>query len=562
MRIKTIQILFAISFIFLAACLYYLQIIKGPGYKDLSYRNSIRLLNVDAPRGVIYGRRHEAIAKNELSFGVFVVPQEVEDIDREIVKLAKILEVKESLLKRNYKRNYRAPFASCELLLNVTKQKAILVKELNLDMPGIIVRELPLRTYPFNKSLAHVVGYLGEIDKRELELLKSYGYSARDLIGKDGIEKWADTYLRGKDGGMQIQVDNRGRQVEVLNSKKHRRGRDVYLTIDAKFQNFLWKMMRGNSGCAIFMDPRNGEILGMVSSPSYDPNGSLARVMREKGAPLFNRAILGRYPPGSLFKIVVAFAGLETGVVAPETTFLCDGGLNLGTDRYNCWKRDGHGYVDVDLAIIESCNVYFYNLGLLLKAENITKYAKDFGFGRRTGIELVSEDQGFVPTRSWKRMDKGESWYAGDTANFSIGQGYLLTTPLQVARMISSIANGGYLIEPHIIKKVGDVDILGHKKTALKIKEENLELISKAMKGVVNETDGTGIRAWSEYVSISGKTGTSQAGGDLRSHAWFAGFAPSENPEIAFVVFLEHGGSGGDMPALITKKSMGYWFRN
>jgi len=543
----------------LGGFLYYLQVVRYPLYKDLSYRNSIRLLNIPAPRGVIYDRRNKPIAENGLSFGVFIVPQEVEDFDDELRKLSEALELSEDILRRNYKRNYYAPFAPCELIRDVPKRKAILIEELKVDTPGVLVKEIPLRLYPYKEAFAHVMGYMGEIDRPELELLKSYGYNVRDLIGKDGIERVADNSLRGRNGGMQIQVDNRGHQVKVLNFKKPTKGRDITLTLDAGLQDFIWNMMKKRKGSAIFMDPYSGEILSMVSSPSYDPNESVANLLNAEDSPLLNRAIMGQYPPGSLFKIIVTLAGLESGKINSGTSFTCRGTLDIGMGVFGCWNRDGHGDMALKDAIIESCNIYFYNVGMLLGVDRIHEYARHFGFGRKTGIELFGEEEGFLPSRMWKRMHEKEAWYAGDTANLSIGQGYLLVTPLQIVRMLACVANGGELIQPYVLKKIGDAGITTHKRRKLRFKEENIGLVKKGLEGVVENKDGTGFRAWSSAVSISGKTGSSQAGEGLKTHAWFAGFAPSENPEISFVIFLEHGGSGGDFPALIAKKAVEYW---
>ncbi|MFC1621007.1 penicillin-binding protein 2 [Candidatus Omnitrophota bacterium] len=555
MRIRALNFLFAILFILLAAYLYYLQVIKGPLYRDLSYKNSIRLLNIAAPRGIIYDRNDNAIVDNTLAFGVFIVPQEANDVDTEIAKLSGLLNIPESLLKRNYKRNYRAPFAPCELLKSVSKREAILIEESKLDMPGVLVGEFPSRRYIYKEAFAHVVGYMGEINKSELELLRSYGYNAKDLIGKDGIEKVIDGHLRGRDGGMQVQVDNRGRQVKILNFRRPRKGNDISLAMDAKLQNFLWKAMKGKKGAAVFMDVSSGEILAMVSVPSYDPGGSILSALNDSDAPLLNRAIMGQYPPGSIFKIVVALTGLESEKITSETGFLCQGRLKVGAGGFHCWNRDGHGLMRLKDAIAQSCNIYFYNAGLSLGAEKILEYARSFGLGKKTHVELLGEMSGFLPSRAWKKAERRENWYAGDTANLSIGQGYVLATPLQIVRMVAAVANGGYLVEPHILKREP-------KKIKLKLQEKNLQLIRSAMSNVVNGEHGTGFRAWSSTVSIAGKTGTSQSGGGLRTHAWFAGFAPYENPMISFVVFLEHGGSGGEVAALIARKAAEYWYKN
>jgi penicillin-binding protein 2 len=444
----------------------------------------------------------------------------------------------------------------------VSRTQAILIEESKLDMPGVMVKEIVVRNYPYKEALSHVIGYLGEIGTLELEFLKGYGYAAKDLIGKDGIERLMDGVLRGRNGGMQIQIDNRGCQVKVLSSKIATKGKDIYLTIDSDLQNFIWKMMENKRGAIIFMNPNNGEILSMVSSPSYDPNDSVAKVLFDEGSPLLNRAIMCQYPPGSVFKIIIALLGLESERLQPLTTFFCRGRLRVGRDEFYCWKEDGHGLMNLEDAIIHSCNNYFQNTGLLLGADRICEYAMHFGFGKKTCIELFGEIEGFVPSRMWKKAEMKEPWYAGDTANLSIGQGYLLATPLQVACMIASVANGGENVEPHLLKGVNNIEIKGHKNVKLRIKKENLDVVRKAMEGVVEEPDGTGFRAWSELVSISAKTGTAQVGGGLRPHAWFGGFAPSENPEVCFVVFLEHGGSGGDIAALVAKKAVEYWYKN
>ncbi|HAZ10669.1 MAG: penicillin-binding protein 2 [Omnitrophica bacterium GWA2_41_15] len=561
MRIKILQIFFTTLFVLVGAWLYHLQIIKGPFYNNLSSRNSIRLLNIAAPRGNIYDRFGKLVAGNTLSFGVFIIPQEVDDIDAEMEKLAGILGVSKSGLERNYKRNRTASFAPCELIRGVSKKTAILIEESRLEMPGVLVKEIPFRNYYYNASFSHVVGYIGEIDQLELELLKPYGYNIKDLIGKDGVERFCDRILRGKNGGMQIQVDNRGRQVKVMSYRRPKSGRDVYLTLDAGLQKVVYNLFNGQRGAAIFMDPHNGEILSLISSPSYDPNEPLLKAMRSEDSPLLNRAIMGVYPPGSIFKLVTSIAALESKSIRPDTGFVCVGKFNIGKDQFDCWNKDGHGYVDLEKAIAWSCNVYFYHTALLTGADKISKYAILFGLGRKTGIELFGESNGFVPSKEWKRAEKKEIWYPGDTANFSIGQGDLLVTPLQIARMVSSIANGGALIKPHVLKRVGYADAADVKIETLKVAKENIDVVRRGMRKVIEDPDGTGNRAASGIVSISAKTGTVQVGPGIMPHGWFVGFAPSENPKICFVVFLENAGSGGDAPAEIAKLALEYWFR-
>ncbi|MFA5388908.1 MAG: penicillin-binding protein 2 [Candidatus Omnitrophota bacterium] len=561
MRIKILRLFFTILFVIVGICLYYLQIIRGPFYDNLSSRNSIRLLNIAAPRGDIYDRAGKLIVTSALSFGVFIVPQEAEDIDAEMEKLAAILGVSKSLLERNYKRNRTASFAPCELIRGISKKAAILIEESRFEMPGILVKEVSLRDYRYEGAFSHVTGYIGEIGPFELELLKPYGYSIKDLIGKDGIERYCDKILRGKNGGMQIQVDNRGRQVKVMSYKKPKSGRDIYLTLDAGLQKKVYDLFDGRKGAAVFMDPGNGEVLCLVSSPSYDPGGSISDAIRSDESPLLNRAVMGAYPPGSVFKIVTAMAALETKKIRPDTGFVCDGKFKIGRDELNCWNRDGHGYVDLKKAIAWSCNVYFCHAGLMAGAEKISEYAGLFGLGKKTGIELFGESSGLVPSKEWKRIEKKEIWYPGDTANFSIGQGALLTTPLQITRMIAAIANSGTLVQPHILKRVGDAETAGFKTENTRITREYADAVKLGMRMVTEDIDGTGTRAYSEIVSISAKTSTAQVRHGVPPHGWFAGFAPSGNPKICFVVFLENGGSGGDVPAEIARDALEYWFK-
>jgi len=562
MRTKILQIFFTCFFVLVGMWLYYIQIIKGPFYDDLSSRNSIRLLNIAAPRGNIYDRQGKIIAGNSLSFGVFIVPQEVDDIDSRMERLSDILGVSKSLLERNYKRNKTASFAPCEILRGVSKKAAISIEESRLEMPGVIVKEVPIRTYYYKEAFSHVIGYTGEIDQLELDLLRPYGYSIKDLIGKDGVERFCDRILRGKSGGMQIQVDNRGRQVKVMSYKKPKSGKDVYLTLDAGLQKQVYNLFNGGKGAAIFMDPMTGEILSLVSSPSYDPGGPIVDFMRAKELPLFNRAIMGVYPPGSIFKIITSMAALESKSIRPDSGFVCVGKFKVGQDEFDCWNKDGHGYVDLTKAIAWSCNVYFYNAGLLTGADKISEYANLFGLGKKTGIELFGEAGGFVPSKEWKRSEKKEVWYPGDTANLSIGQGYLLVTPLQIARLVAIIANSGNLVEPHILKNIGGAGAANFKTENLRVSKEDIEAVRRGMRQAVEDPDGTGNRANSNAVSISAKSGTVQIGPGIAPHAWFVGFAPTLNPKICFVVFLENGGSGGDAPAEIAKLALEYWFKN
>ena len=413
---------------------------------------------------------------------------------------------------------------------------------------------------------------MGEISDIELESGKKYGYRAKDLIGRDGIEKYYDSYLTGVDGGIQIQVDNRGRLVRTLGLKEPVSGKDLHLTIDINLQSACDKALEDKRGAIIVMDPNNGEVLALSSSPAFDPNvfvrpedsSERVKLIRDKRMyPLLDRAISGIYQPGSVFKIVVAMTALNTGRIDRQTRFNCSGSFTLGTGKFACWKESGHNSQNVVDALMNSCNVFFYNTGRALGIDNIEAGAKIFGFGNTTGIDLPGEAKGVVPGRFWKRSVKKDSWYEGDTINLAIGQGYILVTPIQVLEMISIVANNGKAVKPYIVKRIDTSDVSTAALYDLNFSKNAMKAVRDGLYKVVNAENGTGKRARLEDVTICGKTGTAENPGG-KTHAWFVGFAPFDNAKISLVVFLEHGGKGGLEPSEIAKnifvaaKSKGY----
>jgi penicillin-binding protein 2 len=393
-----------------------------------------------------------------------------------------------------------------------------------------------------------------------------------DTVGRGGLEKVYNQDLTGVDGGLQIEVDSRGRQVRTLGLKEPQCGKDIQLTIDKDLQKAVDKLLGDKKGAAIVMDPRNGEILALASHPDFDPNifvrpntsSQRVKLLLDKvGKPLINRAISGVYPPGSVFKIVTLQGALQTGRVSPFTSFFCNGVFRLGNARFRCWKPDGHGIQEATSGMMNSCDVYFYNVGRLMGPDNIETYAKMFGYGSRTGIDLPDESKGLVPGREWKRLKKNASWYEGDTVNFSIGQGFLQVTPLQAVTMMSAVANGGKLVKPHIVKRVGDKSIIPPETKVIGLKDSALKKVREGVYKVVNSDRGTGKYARPQGVIAAGKTGSAE-NAQGRTHAWFSGYAPYENPKLALVVFIEHGGHGGVDPAIISKgifeeaKKLGY----
>jgi penicillin-binding protein 2 len=420
-------------------------------------------------------------------------------------------------------------------------------------------------------------------------------YEQGDMIGKNGLEKIYESNLKGKKGFKEIEVDASGRELKTLRKLSPKAGNSLVLTLDSRVQKKLEKLMdevSGKSpveGSVVVMKVQSGEIIAMVSKPSFDPNFFATGVSRKKWNnlvrdeknPLQNRAVNGQYPPASTYKLVTAYAALSEKVVEPESTIFCPGYFRLGKRNYRCWKKKGHGNMNLHDALVQSCDVYFYTLGHRLGIDNLAKYANRLGLGELTGIELQGEKPGLVPSRQWKKRFKNEPWFPGETISASIGQGYNLVTPLQSARMISTIASGGILIRPYLVKKIEDSDgkliqeFFPVVNRNIGIDPEVLKHLKEGLRGVVHEAHGTGHRARLKNVTVSGKTGTAQVVGmkasdeidpeeeipySFRDHAWFVAFAPYEKPEVAVSVIIEHGGHGGTTAAPIARKILETYF--
>lgn len=563
MKIRNIKIVIIVSFLFLICGLINIQILQAPLYKKLSQGNRIRLIPLTAARGNIYDKEGKILAKSRLSFNVAVIPKDIGDNLSTFKTLARILDTDEASLNKRLKKNALTPFTPAVIAEDIDKDKAFLIEEENLKLKGVMIQTVPLREYPYGESTAHIIGYISELNAEEIKRLKFYGYKPVDLIGRSGIERTLDGYLKGEDGGFQVEVDNRSRQIRTLGYKEPQRGRDIYLTIDIELQDYIYNLMDGRKGAVCIWDPSEGKILAMVSSPSFDPNifinpdkeknKAIKRILNDNSLfCMMDRSIQGGYPCGSVFKIVTAVCALETGAIKANEELDCLGSLKVGKRRFDCWYTAGHGMQTVSEALKNSCNVFFYKLSLKVGIGKLSTYARIFGFGEATGINLPSEISGLVPDKKWKRKNKKEAWYDGETVNLSIGQGYILVTPLQVLRMVSVIANGGYLVYPHIVERIGDVDEGVKSPKKLDFKDENLELVKHGMEMVVS-SHGTGLRAQVEGLKIAGKTGTAQTGSGL-NHAWFVSFFPVDKAKFAMVVFLEHGGSGGVEAAGLSKK--------
>ncbi|MDP3791454.1 MAG: penicillin-binding protein 2 [Candidatus Omnitrophota bacterium] len=577
MREKYLQAPIRVLFILLVLGLAYTQVLRFPYYSRLSKDNAIRIIPIEGPRGTIFDKNGVPLVNDRVSFNVAVVYQELRNREKLIRLLTNLLDVPRKKVEDAVDKSARKPYAPVTIVEDIEKDKAFILEEESFDIRGLVIETKSVRNYGYGSVGSHIFGYLSEISERELESLKEYGYRMKDLVGRDGLEKYYDKDLAGVDGGIQIQVDNRGRQVGVLGYKEPRKGKDLYLTIDLNLQKVCDKALEDKSGAIMVMDPGTGEVLALSSSPSYDPNifikpeGSSERLKLLKDKmrrPLLNRAISGAYPPGSIFKIVVASAALQIKRINTRTHFNCTGTYILGRGRFDCWKELGHGPQDVVNAIMNSCNVFFYNIGRAVGVDNIENFAHIFGFGKKTGIDLPDEVKGVAPGRLWKKLHKKDVWYEGDTVNYAIGQGYVLVTPVQILDMTAIIANKGSIVKPYIVKRIDTRDLMPAERKPAGLNSGVIKTVREGMYKVVNAEFGTGKRAKIEGVAIAGKTGTAQ-NPQGRTHAWFTGFAPFDpstslrvngersrtidNSRICVVVFLEHGGKGGMEPSEIAK---------
>jgi penicillin-binding protein 2 len=448
-----------------------------------------------------------------------------------------------------------------------------------LDLPGITLRARPRRNYPDGQAAAHVLGYLGEVNQRQLKALKEQGYGSGDEIGHYGLERRWEEVLRGQNGGQQVEVDALGRRVRVLHEVHNVPGYTMHLTLDRQLQQSAFEALSGKEGTIVAIDVHSGAILALASTPAFDPNvfargikgNEWNALLKDKLRPLSNRATQGQFPPGSTFKIVMAIAALEEGVINPEAAIADPGFFPFGNRNFRDWKEGGHGMVNLHRAIVISCDTYFYQLGPKLGVDRIAKWSRAFGLGEKTGIALDDERSGTIPDTAWKMKRFRQPWYPGETVSVAIGQGYVTVTPLQLANMMAAVANGGKLYRPRIVSKVESVDGTTVREygpeliRTIELKPDTLNRVRNALADVVKA--GTGGMARSPVVEVAGKTGTAQVvemkGGYLKSeqltyfnrdHAWFVAYAPAQNPEIAVAVLIEHGGHGGDAAAPMAKK--------
>jgi penicillin-binding protein 2 len=433
---------------------------------------------------------------------------------------------------------------------NIDRSKAIALEELKPDLPGLLIQSRPQRYYPYGRLGCHVIGYLNEIDRWRLTRMADYGYKTRDIVGFGGVEEKYDYYLRQEEGGLSVEVDHRGSFVRVLGLEPAKNGKDIQLTLDLRIQKIVEKYLGEVKGCVVIIEPYTGGVLAMASRPDFDPGvfihrsaSAIAELFNNPQSPLVNRAVSGLYPPGSVFKLVVAAAALETGKINLSTTYTCTGKNRIGARDFSCWNV--HHEQDLIAAIAHSCNSFFYRIGLLAGAQLIHDYALKFGLGKAISGDFLYEENGFVPSPLWRKISKFKVWFDGDTANFAIGQGDLLVTPIQIARMMAVFANRGFLVTPYVVKAIDGMDISAYqiRTSPIQIKAATLDIIRQGLRSVVSDPGGTASNLAGLEVSVAGKTGTAQVPPG-QSHGWFAGFFPFKNPRFVMCVFVEHGGAG------------------
>jgi len=573
-RIVGMSIAVSVALLVIVCQLWYLQVLEGGRFQEASDKNRIRIRPIAAPRGILFDRNGLPLVDNRPAFTLSLIPRELErDLDKRdatLGRLAVLLQIPFQELQDAVAKVSSDSFLPVRIRRGLSIADMQKVEEWKLELPGVIVEVEPQRVYPNSRFAAHLLGYVREAND---EQLKQGRYRRGDMVGQTGLERLLDEFLRGKDGGERIEVDAMGRPVRLVQSTEPHPGAQVVTTVNRRVQEVAEKLMEGKTGAVVVMDPRNGDVLAMVSTPAFEidrftgtiDRDAWLRVMKDPEFPLLNRTIQSQYPPGSIFKMVLTAAGLQEGTLTPSDSVHCQGEFPFGGRVFRDWKKEGHGAVDLMGAMAQSCDVFFYNAGLKVGAPAMAKYASAFGFGVATGIELGTEKLGLIPAPKSLRKGKPPVWHAGETVNMSIGQGQLLATPMQIARFMSAIANGGVLWKPRLVQRIERPDrgvvwsdagtVNGH----VELNPAVWAFLRRSLWAVVNTSNGTGIAARIPGLDIAGKTGTAQTIANSKSekgqdHAWFASFAPARDPEVVIVVLVERGGHGGSMAAPIARQ--------
>ena len=581
-RLSILQYVISVVFAVLAVSFWVLQVVQHAKFEEMAENNHQRTLALRAPRGIVFDRDGHVLIENRHSYSISIVREHTKDLNRTVHLLASVLGWDEAVVRDIVNRHRKEPsYRPITIVQDATLAQvaAVTARRLDFELPDVVVEQVPTRRYP-EMLAAHLFGYVGEVNDSQVS--EEDGLKSGDIVGQAGIERVYNAQLMGEDGAKRVVVNSVGREIRTLDEDPASEGKRLKLTVDYDLQKALEDGFQasGFNGASVIMDPKTGEVLAFTSVPAYDPNAFAAGIDRATWAslntnelkPLQDRAIQGRYSPGSTFKMAVATAALEEGVVTPDFKVYCPGHATFFGRSFQCSLPNGrgHGTLDMRQAIERSCNVYFYTVGNMVGIDKIHKWATLLGLGEKTGIDLPNEIQGLVPSPEWKRERFHEKWYAGETISVSIGQGAVALTPVSMAVYISTIANGGTRLTPHLLKAVDDGT--GWKdvpppapRSVVQLKPETIKAIRDGLWMVVNGA-GTGGRARIAGRDVSGKTGTAQVisleGGkaakgktekDLRDNGWFVFFAPRDNPQISGVVFVEHGGHGGTTAAPIAK---------
>jgi len=586
-RVYTAAALIILLVLVLVARLFYLQVVRHDHFITLSQSNRVKVLPIPPIRGLVFSRDNVLVADNQPSFSLELIPEQIESLDKTIDQLSRLIDIDEDNISRFKKlRSEKRRFESLPLKFNLSEDEVARYSVARHNIPGTKVIARPYRHYPEKSGLVHALGYVARIDEKDLQKIDESDYLGTTHIGKLGVEKAYEDILHGHVGHQQVEVNAQGRIIRVLERTPPESGQNIYLTLDLSLQTAALSLMQGRRGSIVAMDPDNGDILALVSSPAYDPNlfvngigsRSYKALLNSRDTPLINRALNGKYPPGSIVKPILGIAALMFGVRDVAETTWCKGWYTLkGHDhRYRDWKKGGHGQVDLNYAIMQSCDVYFYTLAHDLGVTRLNQALTNFGFGQQTGIDIGGESTGLVPSIDWKRSTLNQPWYPGETLIAGIGQGYVLTTPLQLVTATAALANHGKRVLPRLVYKISDP--ISGESTLIPVatpeyitgyKQEYWDFVIQAMQDVMHGARGTARRSGANSAyRIAGKTGTAQifaVGQDekyekdkvpehLRDHALFVAFAPVEAPKIALAIIVENGGGGSSTAAPIARQ--------
>jgi penicillin-binding protein 2 len=567
--------------------LYWLQMVQHDRFRTLSENNRLRIRTIRAPRGQILDRNGRPIAETQASYDLICSPVDVTDLEGQIRLLEEIVEFEpEEVLEKIRTAMKANPFSAVTVARDLRFEQVSVIEFNREALSGFSILVEAKRSYPYGPAFAHALGYVGEASPAELAQSEDERLAMGDIVGKYGLERNMDDVLRGINGGRHVEVDAAGRDKRLVEEVPPRTGGIVYTTLDADLQKTAEEAMEKHAGAVIAMVPKTGDILAFVSTPAFDPNAFSRGIRKAEWQalavdvrkPMQNKGLQGTYAPGSTVKPFVALAALTEGVQDPKATVRCPGYLQIGNRRFRCWREKGHGAVDMYRAIVQSCDVYFYTMGLRLGPDRIAKLEKDAGLGTITGIDLPGERKGLVPDTEWKRKVSKERWYDSERAILGIGQGAVHITPLEMLAGYSAIAAGGEVMRPRLVRKIMRMDGTRKENPVQLLRKlpwnpEDVAFIRRALSGVVNDY-GTGGAAKLPGIEVGGKTGTAQVATVkgkmiksenlpylLRDHAWFAAFAPVADPEICVVAMLEHGGHGGSAAAPIVKAVMQEYFR-